>query len=57
MKFCPKCGVSVKDEAQFCNKCGYDFNLNKSQNTENHSLNYEEVEEETPAFKYTLKGE
>lgn len=25
MNFCPKCGAAVKEEAQFCQSCGYNF--------------------------------
>lgn len=25
-KFCPACGTQVQDEANFCMKCGYNFN-------------------------------
>jgi uncharacterized Zn finger protein (UPF0148 family) len=25
-KFCPKCGTQVQDDANFCMKCGYNFN-------------------------------
>lgn len=26
MKYCPNCGTQVVDEANFCMKCGYNFN-------------------------------
>ena len=25
-KFCPRCGTQVQDDANFCMKCGYNFN-------------------------------
>ena len=30
-KFCPDCGTQVQDEANFCMKCGYNFNAAQSQ--------------------------
>ena len=25
-KFCPRCGTQVQDDANFCMKCGYNYN-------------------------------
>lgn len=32
-KFCLKCGAENKDEAQFCEKCGYDGILKQKHKT------------------------
>jgi len=37
MAFCPRCGAQNKDEARFCNHCGFSFTVNSQANKQNQS--------------------
>jgi len=55
MNFCPKCGASVKEEAEFCHNCGYNLKTKSSNIEENGNLEGpENLEEKVDQFKDKL---
>lgn len=57
MNFCPKCGASIKEDAEFCHNCGYNIK-SKSNNTseDNKFENSENKEEKIQKFNYKLEN-